>query len=152
MRHLQRMQMGFALAAILLCLTSTAISVKSANSTSVLAAPNRNLASVLQLDSETEGVIEIFRDIAKDKLPVAVLRPSDALYPLFSNAIHHAQFSAKRRFTPDCFIVIYSKTGQSKCVLEASRDGDLYDEITKHAFHGGKGFVDLLRVMTQARM
>jgi hypothetical protein len=146
------MQMGVALAAILLCLTSAAISVKSANSTSVLAAPNRNLASVLQLDIDTEGVIEVFRNIAKDKLPVAVLRPNDALYPRLADAIHQAQFSSTRRFTPDCFIVIYSKTGQSKCVLEASRDGDLYDEKTKNTFHAGKAFVDILRIMSQTRM
>ncbi|MCL6515469.1 hypothetical protein [Alicyclobacillus sp.] len=138
MRYLDRMRTGVALGALLLCLTSTTLTLSPGARVSA-AEPVPTLGSVCHLSLEAEGSVQLFRNLG-DRWPVAVRRWSDgdafqALMRAMGDAPQVQVRTGSREIAG--VLVLYGRTGRADRVLELTRDGLLFDPAGKQYFRAG---------------
>ncbi|MCL6597156.1 MAG: hypothetical protein K6T81_00265 [Alicyclobacillus macrosporangiidus] len=138
MRYLDRMRTGVALGALLLCLTSTTVTLTSGPRESVSAAlPAPTLAAVCHTNPESERLAQLFRQLG-DRQPLAVLRRRDG--EAFQSLMHALASSPQVQTGGGEIagvIVLYSRTGRVDHILKVTRDGLLYDPAVKQYFRAG---------------
>lgn len=148
MRYIQKMQTGLALAAILMCFTTTTIAVRSAAESDVtLEQEGKTFQSISGVDVAEEGTFEFFAETGK---PVSLytVRPSSPAHETLAESINDStQVDAKLTKTP-YLLVIYTATGIAERVLHVAPNGMFVDEKTHKMFLGGH---DLRAIVSSLR-
>jgi len=149
MRQSERMQIGLAVAALMLCFTSLIPvhqpKITHAAATVVESVPAQSLADVCHIDATDDRMMQLFLPLDLTRPPIAVVRQNDdSRFNLLVQAINEAVITPARTPEPAFTLVLYERNGQPDYRLIVTTAGLLYDPQTRLSFQVSDAFREFL--------
>jgi hypothetical protein len=134
-RHLDRMRMGMALAALLFCMTSSAMAMSGKQKTTLTPEdPASHLATLCNVTLTDDGSLQWFDHLGA-KVPVVVLRYNEGKeFDELSAAVSEAKVVQDGHGTPIQSMVFYERTGQVDRLFYVTDTNLLFDPGTHQYF------------------